>query len=55
MLKFIGDRLKERSTWVGILSIITVAGISLSPEQQEAIILAGTAIVAAVFTFTPDK
>jgi hypothetical protein len=55
MLKFIGDRLKERSTWVGILSIVTAAGLSLTPEQQGAIIAAGLAITGVVFTFTPDK
>lgn len=54
MLKFILDRLKERSTWIGIITIITAAGVTVSPEQTEAIAGAGTAIVGAVLAFTAD-
>ena len=55
MLKFIVDRLKERSTWLGLTAFATALGVSLAPQQLEAIILAGTAIGGLVAAFTKDK
>lgn len=55
MLTFIVDRLKERSTWLGIIGIVTAAGLMLSPEQQEAISAAGVAIAGLLAAFTADK
>lgn len=52
MWKYLLERLGERSTWLGILAIITVAGISISPDQQEAITNAGVAVAAAIGVFT---
>lgn len=54
MGKFILDRLKERSTWIGIITIITAAGVTISPDQIEAITTAGIAIAGAVAVFTAD-
>lgn len=55
MLTFIIDRLKERSTWIGLITIITAAGIGITPEQGEAIAVAGVGIAGAVAVFTADK
>lgn len=55
MLKFILDRLKERSTWLGLTAIATAAGIALDPEQLEAIAVAGVAIAGLIASFTKDK
>ena len=54
MLKFLVDRLKERSTWLGLIAIVSAAGVAISPEQIEAIAIAGAAIVGAVGVFTAD-
>ena len=54
MFDYIIARLKERSTWLGIMSIVTVAGVALSPEQSEAIVSAGVAICGAIAAFTAD-
>lgn len=54
MFQYILARLKERSTWLGIISIVTVAGVALSPEQSEAIVNAGVAVAGVVAVFTPD-
>ena len=54
MLKFIIDRLKERSTWLGLTGIVAAAGIGLHPEQTEAIIALGIAAAGAVAAFTKD-
>ncbi len=54
MLKFLTSRLKERSTWLGIIAVVTAAGIALTPEQTEAIATAGAAIGGLVAVFTAD-
>ena len=48
-------RLKERSTWLGLIVILSVAGITLAPDQKEAIIAAGIALAGAVSALTKDK
>ena len=54
MLEFVIGRLKERSTWLGLIGIVTAAGVSLSPEQTEAIVAVGVAIAGVVAVFTKD-
>jgi len=54
MLKFITSRLKERSTWLGIIAVVTAAGVAVTPEQTEAIAAAGAAIGGRVAVFTSD-
>ena len=48
-------RLKEKTTWIGLTSLLGVAGVVVSPEQAEAIGLAAVAIVSAILTFTTEK
>ena len=48
-------RLKERSTWTGIITLASIAGLNLQPEQKELIVSIGTALVALIFTFTADQ
>ena len=56
ILKYIGSRFKEKSTRVAVVAfVIGVAGISVSPEQTEAILGLGTAITLAVIAFLPEK
>ena len=54
-MKWIKDRLKERSTWKGAVWLITACGIALTPEQTEAIITAGLAIAGVLDVFLADK
>ncbi len=54
MLQFLIDRLRERSTWLGLIAIVSAAGVAISPEQVEAIAIAGAAIAGAVAVFTAD-
>lgn len=53
-LAFLLVRLKERSTWLGLISFITAMGLLLTPEQQEAIMATGIAVAGAVAAFTRD-
>ena len=55
MKKYILNRLKEPSSMRAIVIIITLFGVSMSPEQQEAIVGVGVSVVAALGLFLPDK
>lgn len=54
ILHWILDRLKERSTWVGLTTAITAIGVGLSPEEASAIATAGVAVAGAIIAFTKD-
>lgn len=55
ILQFILSRAKERSTWLGIISIVTALGLLLTPEQTEAIVAAGMSLAGLIGTLTTDK
>ena len=44
MIDWIVARLKEPTTWIGIISFATAAGVQIAPELQQSIITAGVAI-----------
>lgn len=54
-MKWLLARLKEGSTWRGIILLLTVCGMKLEPDQQEAIIAAGLAIVGLIGVLTKDE
>lgn len=53
-LEWILNRLREPSTWRGIVGALTLAGVKLAPAQAESIITAGVSIVAAIEVFKKD-
>ncbi len=55
MLKYIFKRLKERSTWLGLIALATAGGATISAELAEQIIAAGVAIAGIVGVATADK
>ena len=48
-------RLRENSTWRGIIWLLTVAGLSLRPDQAEAIITVGMAVAGLLGVFLADE
>lgn len=55
MLKdYLLARLREPSTWRGVFLLATALGVTISPEQQNAIVALGLAVVGAVGAFLPD-
>lgn len=54
-MKKLISKLKETSTWKGLIFIITAFGVALSQEQQEAIIAAGVALVGVIDVFRKEK
>lgn len=55
MKAFISARLKERSTWVSILSLLGLCGVKIAPQFQEVILTVLGSIVSGVFMFTADS
>lgn len=54
-MAYILARLKEASTWRGIVAIVTACGVALSPDQVEAIVATGLALVGILGAFFPDS
>lgn len=52
VLTYILDRLKERSTWLGIIGAATAIGISVSPDTANAITAAGVAVASLIAAIT---
>lgn len=55
MKAYLLERGKEASTWRGLVAIVTAAGITLSPEQGEAIVALGLAVIGIIGVFFADK
>ena len=55
ILSFLLSRAYERSTWLGIVSIATALGLTLSELQSEAVIAAGMSIAGVIAAFTGDQ
>ncbi len=53
-LIFLLNRAYERSTWLGIVSIATALGLTLTELQSEAVIAAGMSVAGAIAAFTGD-
>jgi hypothetical protein len=52
---YLFDRLREPTTWRGLALLLTSFGVTLSPEQSDAILSAGLAIVGAIATLVPER
>ncbi len=48
-------RLSERSTWLGLVGLVSAFGVAVSPEQTTVIAAAGVALAALIAAFTKDK
>ena len=48
-------RLREPSTWRGLVWLATVAGLSLRPDQAEAIVTVGMALAGLLGVFLQDE
>ena len=54
-MSYLLARLKEASTWRGIVLLLTAFGVQVAPEVQEAVISAGIAVAGAVGVLFPDS
>ena len=53
--EYVIERLKEPSTWRGIILILAAAGVPIAPAMAEQIIAAGMAAAGLVAVATSDK
>lgn len=52
---FLLDRLREPSSWRGVVWILSAFGLAISPDQAAAIMAAGAAVAGAIGLFTGDQ
>lgn len=55
MTQYLIERLKEASTWRGVVLLLTSCGLQISPEQSSAIIAIGLGVAGAIGALTPNK
>jgi hypothetical protein len=54
IVRFLLNRLDERSTWRGLIFVLTAVGINLDPAQMSAILTLGVSIGGALEMLLPD-
>ena len=54
-MKYILDRLKEPSSWRGLVMIATAFGVSVNPELIDSIIAAGAGLAGVIGFVFKDK
>ena len=55
IINFILERLKEPSTWRGIIWLLSSFGVVLDPEQSDAIVATAMSLVGLIAMFTSDQ
>lgn len=55
LMHWLIERLREPSTWRGLVWVLAACGIVLKPEQVDAIIVAGMAIAGLIGVFATEK
>jgi hypothetical protein len=55
MKSYFFERLKEASTWRGIVLLLTAIGVPLAPGVADMIISAGLAVAGLIGAIAPDK
>jgi hypothetical protein len=54
MKAYVLERLKEPSTWRGIVLLLTAIGVPIAPGMADMIISAGLAVTGLIGAVTPD-
>lgn len=54
-MQYILARLKEASTWRGIVAVVAACGVAISPELSDAIVGAGLGLMGILGAFFPDS
>lgn len=54
-MQYIINRLKEASTWRGLILLAAAFGLHIAPELQEAIVGAGIGTAGLIGAVFPDK
>lgn len=51
-MKYLLDRLRERSTWEGLVAVVVGLGLQMQPELAEAMIALGISLVGLIRVLT---
>jgi hypothetical protein len=54
MKKLILNRLKQESTWRGLIQFAIACGVGIHPDQASAIIGVGVSVIGAINVFKKD-
>ncbi len=54
-MDYILKRLTERSTWIGLISLLTGVGVAVNPAWVEPIVALGVSLAGFIGIVTPDK
>ena len=54
MKNLILNRLKQESTWRGLIQLAIACGVGIQPDQAAAIIVAGVSMIGAINVFKKD-
>ena len=55
MKAYVLERLKEPSTWRGLILLLTAVGVPVAPALADNIISVGLAVAGLIGAVTPDK
>ncbi len=54
-MDYLLNRLKEATTWQGLIAIITGLGVSLSPDMSAAVVTVGVALFGLVSVILKER
>ena len=54
-MNYLIERARERTTWAGLIAVLSGVGIGVRPDLAESIISIGVAVGGLLFTLTRDK
>lgn len=55
MLELLKKKLGEKSTWIGLVTLLGAVGVAITPELSEAIVAAGLAIVGLIAVVIKER
>ena len=55
MKEYLLERMREPSTWRGLIMLLTAIGVPVAPAMADAIISVGLAVAGLIGVATPDK
>ncbi|MFC7333079.1 MULTISPECIES: hypothetical protein [Azospirillaceae] len=54
-MRYLIERLRERSTWLGLTTLLTALGASIDPGCLDHIATAGAAAAGLILALMPDR
>lgn len=54
-MNYLLARLFEPSTWRGLISLATIFGLKIAPDQADAVLTAGVSVYSAINIFRREK